>query len=150
MPLDTQHRPVEPLIADIMAGRAERTFTVFSKAWYAKSNPRETDFVDEIMVGLSARNEGGGDDGTHGEFGFRWSNLGKGTACRLEMYDETWRILPIFQDLFEALPGLATANDNRKMVDHNGWKTTPSVEMIAEKLVELGYTDTTNRNSPYE
>ena len=81
-----------------------------SRAWYAESNLKGRDMVDEVMFGFY-RPEGG----TSGEMGMRWMNLGEKwemgkkiihAAPQLQCFNDAWHALYQFQDVLAALAEL--------------------------------------------
>lgn len=107
----------------------ERGFTIFSESWYSKT-PQPDGVVDEIMIGMY-HPEGG----TTGEFGVRWTMLGRELTPRLEVFNDAWNALLRFDDL---LHWMASVDDKH---------VTP--QAFAEALRGLGIKDLTRRVNPY-
>ena len=105
----------------------ERGFTIRSEAWYGKSlNEPET--LDEIMVGMYR--PGGG---TTGEFGIRWTMIGRESTPRLEVFNDAWDALQRFGDL---LAWMASVDDQHI-----------SPQAFAEALRGMGVKDLTERTN---
>lgn len=77
-----------------------RAFYHLSEAWYADANLWNAGYTDEVMIGFYGAN---GDEGTSGEFGVRWKQLGSHVTPRLEVYDDSWETLTHFKDVLEAM-----------------------------------------------
>jgi hypothetical protein len=106
-----------------------RGFYVLSEAWYGKAWLREADAGDEIMIGLYYPS-----GGTAGEFALRWRQVGEHLSPRLEIFSDTWVVLPHFADLLARLPELAT--------------TRPTAAQVVLLLKELQMADLTEREMP--
>lgn len=143
MPLDTHYDRTEHLISQLVGGLAERSFYVTSRSYFADSALQSTGLVDEIMLGLNALNAEGGEDGTFGEFGFRWKTLGKGFACQMHAFEDGWQVFPLFEDVLKGLPKLPQTKDPRMWKDHNGRQKCVSPDVMADFLVGLGIRDRT-------
>lgn len=114
-----------------MSDKVEKGFHWLSKAWYAKANLTR-DTTDEVMIGDYCDDGGCG----VGEFAIRWSMLGGENTPRLEMFEDSWKLLYEYSEFFHRLAHLANAN--------------PSPETIVDLLKSLGFEDKTNYTDPDE
>ena len=108
----------------------KRQFIQLSRAWYRDVTLRNSELIDEIMIGFY--HPGGG---TTGEFAIRWVELGGSPAGMLCSFDDSWSALWEFRDLLERLSGLDGLN--------------PSPGEIVKLLEELGVEDATPAKSPH-
>jgi len=101
-----------------------KTYVQLSKAWYGEASLRGRDFIEEIhcLVGDI-------------EFAFRWYQLDKTYAVRLEVYDDAFQIFAD-ADVCELLRGLA------HLVDL-GYSGNPMPQAICELLAANGFEDAT-------
>ena len=100
-----------------------RGFYNSSEAWYSKMEgayPHDK----EVMFGWYVPNEG-----TTGEMGMRWHELGNNSVPRLEVFNDAWNALFTFADVLEAL------------ADCDGENITP--KQFCELLLSLGFVDIT-------
>lgn len=128
--------PTEEIALQVIKGDLCRGFNIQSQAWYggAVKKTELSEFIDEMSIGIYAN---GYDEGTHGEFMIRWTQLSGKMVARLEAFDDSWAVFPLFQDMFELMP----------LVD-SGWHAggdSITITDFAAKLVELGYVDCTRR-----
>lgn len=107
----------------------QRSFIRTKEAWYA----------DPQLVGdkLYAQEEVTFQLETptlNGEFFIRWHELNGKQVPRLEAYDDSWRVLPYFADLFKVMESWHDQN------------VPPS--QVCDTLMALGMTDATPREAP--
>lgn len=103
-----------------------RGFVWSSRAWYAESVKCQ----NAIHFGMYAR-----EGGTSGEMTMRWHDLGGKSVPRLEVFDDGWSALFLFQNLLEKL----AEYDNK----------TISQEQFVEILKTCGFEDLTEYKNPY-
>lgn len=105
-----------------------RGFHWTSRAYYASSiGDRQ-----EILFGMYDENG----EGTSGEMAIRWVDVGAKVAPRLEVFDDAWSALFLFNDLLEA------------MSEVDGQNITQ--EDFVALLLDHGFIDLTAYNSPYK
>lgn len=73
----------------------ERAFHWSAKAWYAKAN----DSYDEINFGMYDLKGGG----TSGEMTMKWIDLGNRSVPQLQVFDDSWSALTLFNDVIVEL-----------------------------------------------
>lgn len=122
-----------------MSKKAQPGFYILSESWYASSSMasekrQDSNFVDEIMVGLYYSGDGGCD----GEFAIRFSKINYEVYPRLEAYSDSWNILHRMPDFMKMLAKL----DKDRRYRGN---LPPSKEKIIEELKKLGFKDLTKR-----
>lgn len=85
--------------------------TVRGFYWLSKAFPNHYQSNEhEFMIGLYDYDpETGEDGGTDGEFAIRWVKIDYNKYTpKLEIYNDAWSILPVFQTLFEALANISS------------------------------------------
>lgn len=107
-----------------------RGFYNSSEAWYSKmvGSPFK-DEDKEVVFGWYVPNEG-----TTGEMGMHWHELGNESVPRLEVFSDSWHALFTFADVLESL------------ADRDGENITPKA--FCDLLVSLGFTDLTKYERP--
>lgn len=90
----------------------------------------DRDCEDELMIGLYEDEDGG----TQGEFAIRWYKLDNKLYPKLEIFSDTWHMLPTFKEVMEFLTIAEEC-------------ITP--QRFIEVLLAHGYKDFTRRISPY-
>lgn len=103
-----------------------REFSWLSKAWYAKADLFQSEYVDEMQFGFH-----GGDDE---KVMIRWYVLPsfEKPVPRLEAFDSSWKALLRLQDILGMLA-------EREFI---------APEELCALLVEQGFVDTTPRKRP--
>ncbi len=114
--------------------KKDRGFMILSESWYADANLKNAKYIDEIMFGLYP---GDGNEGTSGEMAMKWFDLQEGHpfAPRLEVFDDSWKILASFKDVIA------------KLAQVDGQNITP--KQFAKLLTESGFRDLTKRQLPF-
>ena len=109
----------------------KRQFIQLSKAWYADANLRNSEIIDEIMIGFYHPK-----GGTTREFAIRWSDIAGSPTPMLCSFEDSWSALWEFRDLLEKLSELDGLN--------------PSPTEIIVLLEDLGIKNNTPIKSPYK
>ena len=130
---------VEKIRADLAAGRAVLRYTVVDEAWYGKTamQGRDRGITRELSIGVDARNEDGGGDGTYGEGSIVWIDLGLEHAAQLRLFHDAWRALGAVPGFWGAVTELG--DDQR----------SPTLDEVRVRLEQLGFQDLTAREDPY-
>jgi hypothetical protein len=108
-----------------------RSFCRTKEAWYARVNDPDIQKIheeEEIMLLVKYP-----DDSVQAEFAVRWNALA-GEAPRLEMFHDSWFLLPHLSDLFGAMAAIPGGD--------------VSATDFCALLKRLGFKDTTERKLP--
>lgn len=73
-------------------------FSILSKSWYGNNCLENSNYIDEITIGLYNK-----DESTKGECSIRWYNINNKPNVKLEMYYDSWYLLDEYKDLFSIL-----------------------------------------------
>lgn len=98
-----------------------RGYYRFSKAWYATDTDRR-----EPSIGLGMYYP---DGSTTGELSIKWQSVNNKLVPQLQAFDDSWKALSTFSDLFEKMAKWDDQNMNEKQ--------------FAALLNEFGFTDLT-------
>lgn len=101
-------------------------FYLTSESHYGPTFLAGQDYADQLMIGFY---DGSGN--TTGEFAIRWWPLGNQVQARLEVYQDNWDTLTHFPEVITLLQSLA--------------KHVPSPQHLVQQLLDLGFTDYTER-----
>lgn len=117
----------------------KRGFYFTNESWYFNENTLH-EATAEIMFGIFAYQEDGSDGGCVAEIAMRWydlqPNLGKPHTPKLEIFNDSWKEFSKMGDLIE------------RLAIHDSKCITP--KDFINILLELGFKDITNRESPYK
>ncbi len=98
-----------------------RTFIRSAQAWYARPGCGNDDLARNEEFALSA-------EGMDGEVFIRFHDLQNSQALRLEVFDDSLRLMPVFADVFAAMA-------NKDL----------SPDQLHRLLLDLGLSDETKR-----
>lgn len=103
-----------------------KSFIQLSKAWYAKANlDAIPDIIDEITINV-------GDDVA--DVVLVWKTLNNSPACKLEMFDDSWKAFKKAPELFKLCSELADKNI--------------SPEQMCKELTQIGFKNKTQTKAP--
>ncbi|MCR4362127.1 hypothetical protein NUG13_12380 [Bacillus subtilis] len=101
-----------------------RGFYHLSESIYAEVNLKNTEYIDEVNFGMFD-----GDGGTDGEMSLYWYRSGNRSWVKLEVFDDSFKVLNQFTDVIRAL-------ENRENIQP---------KEFTKLLKELGFVDLTKR-----
>lgn len=104
-----------------------RSFTQFSRAWYAES-ARLPGVVEDFHINVEVG------ETYQGEFEFTWTSNAPTDSAELRVLEDGWRALALCQDLIVTL------------ANGEGSRLTP--EVLREYLESLGFEDATETSRP--
>ena len=95
----------------------ERGYIQLSRAWYARSVLRKSEYIDEVMFGFYEQ-----DGDTIGELAMRWEKLQE-DVVKIEIYGDAFHLLEELPDVFRGLAGrkYITPDEFCKLLDECGF-----------------------------
>lgn len=107
-----------------MEKEVEKKFVQLSRSWYSSDTLARRMYMDQVTMGLHSSS-----GGVTSEAIMRWYKDGEETSAKLELFQDSFKMLSTCSDVFE------------KLAIYEGKKITP--EEFCALLLECDFTDAT-------